>query len=103
MARKFAPALQFEHAVTLARRRTLGERQAARRLEHLAEEHRLVVDRDVMGFGKLHEGIMAEEGPGRSESEPIVDRGHRSCSLSCSFLVAWLSYAAFLGLAAKRP
>src|SRR6266567_1221023 len=59
-----APALQLEHAVSLPRRVTLGERQPAGVRKDQGERDRLVIHRDMMAAHDVHEERMADIGPG---------------------------------------
>jgi len=60
-----APALQFDHAVTLPHRVTLDQRQPAGFGEQVDQDHRLVVDRKTMGCDHVAEYLVADIGPGR--------------------------------------
>jgi hypothetical protein len=56
----------------------LAERQAACLSEQFAQENRLVIDLEIVGFHELHEGFVANIGPGRRQREIVVDgSGHK--------------------------
>ena len=68
-----APALQFDHAVTLPHRMALDQRQPAGLREQIDQRHRLVIDRQIVSTYEVPKGLMPDIGPRRLKREIIVD------------------------------
>src|SRR5580698_5553173 len=85
-----APALQFEHAVTLSHRVTLDERQAPGFREQIDQHDRLVVDLEAVGSHDLPEQCVPDIGPGRGKRKVVVDLARHEVSQEGCFGI-WLS------------
>ncbi len=80
------PTLQFDEAIVLPRRMTLGERHAAGLREHLVEEDGLMDDARRVTARDLDEELVADIGPGTQEREIIVDAArHGGQSVQAAF------------------
>src|ERR1700733_10294708 len=75
-----APALQFDHPVTLTDRMALQERQAAGFGEQVDQHHRLLIYRGAVGVGDFLEKFVPDIGPRRLNRKIIVDLARHAVS-----------------------